>query len=239
MTDLQLVLASANPDKAAEIVAILGSVAGVTILPRPAEVPDVEETGDTLLDNARLKAVALAEATGLPAVADDTGLEVEALGGAPGVYSARYSGPHATYADNVAKLLVELAQVGAVDPERRRATFRSVALVSYPDGREVWADGRVTGLIAPEPKGVGGFGYDPVFAPDGFGPPWACLPWPCRVARSRPRVGVRSASAPSADRSPADRRPASYCCGGYWPIAGGGGLGAIPGWGYCTCCCGY
>ena len=84
-----LVLASANPDKAAEIAAILGDVPGVVLLPRPASVPEVEETGDTLVDNARLKAVALVEATGLAAVADDTGLEVEALGGAPGVYSAR------------------------------------------------------------------------------------------------------------------------------------------------------
>ncbi len=169
MDDLRLVLASANPDKAAEIVAILGTVPGLTVLPRPAHVPEVEETGDTLVDNARLKAVALADATGLPAVADDTGLEVEALGGAPGVYSARYSGPHASYADNVAKLLVELDRVGAVDPERRKATFRSVALVAYPDGREVWADGRVNGVIAPEPVGDGGFGYDPVFVPSGFG----------------------------------------------------------------------
>ena len=83
------------------------------LLPRPAEVPDVEETGDTLVDNARLKARALAEATGRPAVADDTGLEVDALGGAPGVYSARFAGEDATYADNVAKLLADLA--GLVD----------------------------------------------------------------------------------------------------------------------------
>ena len=92
MKGLQLVVASANPDKAAEIAAILGSVAGVELRPRPSDVPDVEETGATLVDNARLKAVALMEATGIAAVSDDTGLEVDALGGAPGVYSARFSG---------------------------------------------------------------------------------------------------------------------------------------------------
>jgi XTP/dITP diphosphohydrolase len=165
---LELVLASANPDKAAEIVAILEAAPGVAVLPRPASVPDVEETGDTLLDNARLKAFALVEATGQPAVADDTGLEVEALGGAPGVYSARYSGEHATYADNVAKLLDELDKVGAHTPERRTAKFRTVALVAFPDGQEKWAAGEVTGVIAPRPLGESGFGYDPVFAPDGF-----------------------------------------------------------------------
>jgi XTP/dITP diphosphohydrolase len=165
---LELVLASANPDKAAEIMAILEAAPGVTVLPRPASVPDVEETGDTLLDNARLKAFALVEATGKAAVADDTGLEVEALGGAPGVYSARYSGEHATYADNVAKLLDELDRVGAHTPERRTAKFRTVALVAFPDGHERWAAGEVTGIIAPAPLGNSGFGYDPVFAPDGF-----------------------------------------------------------------------
>jgi XTP/dITP diphosphohydrolase len=168
-SDLQLVLASANPDKAAEIVAILEQVPGVSVLPRPASVPDVEETGDTLLDNARLKAVALVKATGMAAVADDTGLEVEALGGAPGVYSARYSGEHATYADNVKKLLDELYRVGADAPENRTAKFRTVALTAFPDGTEVWADGEVFGVIADAATGDAGFGYDPVFTPEGSG----------------------------------------------------------------------
>lgn len=152
------VLASANPDKAAEIAAILD---GLDLVPRPPEVPDVEESGETLEDNARLKAVALAEATGLPAIADDTGLEVAALGGAPGVYSARYAGPGATYASNCAKLLSELT--GAAD---RSARFRTVALVRFPDGRELVAEGAVDGRIAPFARGEGGFGYDPVFVPD-------------------------------------------------------------------------
>jgi XTP/dITP diphosphohydrolase len=167
VTGLTLVLASANPDKAAEIAAILEAVPGLVLRPRPPSVPDVEETGTTLVENARLKARALMEATGLPAVADDTGLEVQALRGAPGVYSARFAGEHATYDDNVTKLLAELTRVGAVRPEQRMARFRSVAMVAYPDGRDVWAEGAVDGVIAAEPRGEAGFGYDPVFAPDG------------------------------------------------------------------------
>jgi XTP/dITP diphosphohydrolase len=166
---MRLILASANPDKAAEIAALLLPVPALTLLPRPSSVPDVEETGETLLENARLKAKALVDATGEAAVADDTGLEVDGLDGAPGVYSARFAGEHATYADNVAKLLTELADAGAVQPDQRRATFRTVALVAFPDGSELWADGRVSGVIAPEAVGDGGFGYDPVFAPDGCG----------------------------------------------------------------------
>jgi XTP/dITP diphosphohydrolase len=163
---IDLVLASANPDKAAEITAILGAVPGLVLHPRPDSVGEVIEDGATLHDNARLKAVALARATGMAAVADDTGLEVEALRGAPGVFSARYAGEDVTYADNVAKLLAELERVGATDPARRRARFRTVALVSYPDGHEVVAEGEVTGVITVRPVGTAGFGYDPVFAPD-------------------------------------------------------------------------
>ena len=165
---LRLVLATANPDKAAEIVAIVTSAAGeaVELVARPAWVEEVEETGTTLEDNARLKAHALMAATGLPAIADDTGLEVDALGGAPGVYSSRYSGLHATYDDNVAKLLAELAAAGATDQAGRRAVFRTVAIACFPGGREVVGNGAVPGTIAPERRGGAGFGYDPVFVPD-------------------------------------------------------------------------
>jgi XTP/dITP diphosphohydrolase len=160
---LKLVLATANPDKAREISAVLRDAGiAVELLPRPADVPDVEEDGDTLEDNARLKAVALCRATGLPAVADDTGLEVDALDGAPGVYSARFAGETATYADNVAKLLDSLRDVPT---ERRHARFATVALACWPDGREVAAIGEVDGVIATEARGTGGFGYDPVFVP--------------------------------------------------------------------------
>ena len=160
---MRLVLASANPDKSAEIAAILAAaVPGLDLAPRPAGVADVDETGVTLLENARLKAAAIAEATGEPAVADDTGLLVDALDGAPGVWSARFAGEGATYADNVAKLLKEL---DGVAPEQRTARFETVALVRWPDGRELAATGSVDGVIATETRGDRGFGYDPVFVP--------------------------------------------------------------------------
>ena len=139
--------------------------AGVAIelVPRPAGVPDVDETATTLEGNARLKAEALCIATGMPAIADDTGLEVDALDGAPGVHSARYAGEAASYADNVDKLLAALR--GVAESERH-ARFTTVALARWPDGREVAARGEVEGMIAAAPRGREGFGYDPVFVPN-------------------------------------------------------------------------
>jgi XTP/dITP diphosphohydrolase len=161
----RIVLATANPDKARELADALAGL-DLDLVPRPADVPDVEETGTTLLENARLKAQALVAATGLPALADDTGLEVDALGGAPGVYSARYAGEDATYADNVAKLVAEL---GAATRNARTARFRTVLVLADPDGTEVAVDGVAEGVIAETPRGDGGFGYDPVFVPAGGG----------------------------------------------------------------------
>jgi XTP/dITP diphosphohydrolase len=157
------VLATANPDKAREIAAVLRETdVAIELVERPATVPEVEETGTTLEENARLKAVALCAATELPALADDTGLEVDALDGAPGVRSARYAGPTATYADNVTRLLADLDGVAL---EHRTARFSTVAVARWPDGLEVAALGTVDGLIAAAPRGAGGFGYDPVFVP--------------------------------------------------------------------------
>jgi XTP/dITP diphosphohydrolase len=161
----ELVLASANPDKVAEIATILGE-AGVAVEPRPSSVGEVAETAATLEGNARLKAMAICAATGKPAVADDTGLEVVALGGEPGVRSGRYAGEHATYGDNVRKLLAELERVGALESTDRAARFRTVALARFPDGTEVLGEGCVDGAIAETPRGRDGFGYDPVFVPD-------------------------------------------------------------------------
>lgn len=158
-------LASANPDKVEEITSILGGYGDVVLLPRPEAIGEVAETGDTLLANASLKARALVAATGLPAIADDTGLLVDALGGDPGVYSARFAGDRATYADNVAKVLAELAAAGDRGGARR-ARFVTVALVAFPDGREVVAEGAVEGRITDLPRGTGGFGYDSIFEPD-------------------------------------------------------------------------
>ncbi|BAN03083.1 RdgB/HAM1 family non-canonical purine NTP pyrophosphatase [Ilumatobacter coccineus] len=159
MTLPQLVCASANPDKVAEIQALLADV--VDLLPRPAEVPDVVEDADTLVGNARLKAAAIVAATGLPAVADDTGLEVDALGGAPGVYTARYAGEGCSYADNRAKMLDELRGI-----DDRRAAFKTVAMVVWPDGTELAVEGVCPGTIATAERGDGGFGYDSIFVPD-------------------------------------------------------------------------
>ncbi len=161
MPERKITLATANPDKARELAALL---AGFDVSPRPADLPDVEETADTLEGNALLKAEAVVAATGELAVADDTGLEVDALDGRPGVYAARYAGPGATYADNVAKLLDELAGVPAGE---RGARFRTVAVALFPDGRQITADGSVEGTIIAAPRGAGGFGYDSVFVPAG------------------------------------------------------------------------
>lgn len=164
---MRLVLATANPHKVDEIRSILAALdVDIDLVPRPDEVPDVVEDAPDLLGNARLKASALVEATGLPALADDTGLEVDALDGRPGVRSARYAGEDGNAAANVAKLLGELTERGAVAPRDRAARFRTVVVVLWPDGREVVAEGVVEGTIIDAPRGAGGFGYDPVFIAD-------------------------------------------------------------------------
>jgi len=188
------VLATANPDKAAEIAEILGD--SVDLLPRPGDVPEVDETGETLEENARLKARALVQATGEAAVADDTGLEVDALGGAPGVFSARYAGEDATYLDNVNKLVEALE--GALD---RRARFRTVAMACFPDGTEVVASGTVEGSITLGPRGDAGFGYDPVFAPgEGDGRTFAEMSPPEKHAVSHRGRAFRALAQALADR---------------------------------------
>ncbi|MEQ1701462.1 MAG: RdgB/HAM1 family non-canonical purine NTP pyrophosphatase [Ilumatobacteraceae bacterium] len=155
----QLVSATANPHKLAEIAGILDGL--VELLPRPAEVPEVVEDAGTLEGNARLKAAAICAATGLPAVSDDTGLFVDELDGEPGVETAYYAGPQATYAENRAKMLQVLAGV-----ENRRAAFRTIVMVVYPDGSELAVEGVCEGAIATEERGDRGFGFDPLFIPD-------------------------------------------------------------------------
>ena len=150
---MELISASANPHKYTEMVQILTGV--VNLRPRPLNIPEVEEDADNLEGNARLKAVAIQLATGCASVADDTGLEVDALNGAPGVFSARYAGVNATYEDNVQKLLYEMAEVSEGD---RTARFRTVALISWPAGNETIAEGVVEGRIVLSPSGSGGFG---------------------------------------------------------------------------------
>jgi XTP/dITP diphosphohydrolase len=157
----EIVLASGNPGKVREIQQLLGP--GWTVVPQSARgVPPVEETGATFRDNALIKARHAAALTGGPALADDSGLEVDELGGAPGVHSARYAGPHASDADNNLKLLAALA---GVPPARRSARYRCIlAYVNGPDDpAPLVAEGTWSGWIAEHPQGSGGFGYDPLF----------------------------------------------------------------------------
>jgi XTP/dITP diphosphohydrolase len=154
----RLVVASKNPDKIEEMEQVLSTTGLAGEIVRGLDWPDIEEHGRTLEENALLKARAVAEAVGLPAVADDTGLEVDALGGAPGVRTSRYAGEDASYHDNVVLLLKEMEGV-----EDRRARFRTTAALVMPDGSEVVVEGSLEGTIATSPRGDAGFGYDPVF----------------------------------------------------------------------------
>ena len=162
---LRVACASANPHKVAEIIDLMGGV--VDLVPRPQDLADVVEDANTLEGNARLKAVAVCAATQLPALADDTGLEVDALDGAPGVITARFAGEGATDAQNRQKMLLEL---DGKDAAHRSARFRTVALLRFPNGREIVAYGVCEGSIALHETGDRGFGYDALFIPaDGDG----------------------------------------------------------------------
>ena len=162
---MKLVLATRNPHKVLEIRELLSGL-DVEVLSCGdfPDVPEVVEDGETLAENASKKARVVADATGLPALADDTGLEVEALGGEPGVFSARYAGPDATYDDNNRRLLSELDGIPHRD---RRACFRCVVALAVPGGDVQLVEGRTCGTIIAEPRGAAGFGYDPVFLADG------------------------------------------------------------------------
>jgi XTP/dITP diphosphohydrolase len=158
---VRVVVATRNRDKARELGAMLHlpELELRTLDDYPGGEP-VEETGSTLEDNARLKALAALRHTGIASIADDTGLEVDALGGAPGVHAARFAGPGARYADNIALLLERLQGVPA---KERTARFRTVCLACFADGTEAIGEGVLEGRITTAPRGHGGFGYDPVF----------------------------------------------------------------------------
>ncbi len=158
----RLVLATKNPDKLVEMEAVLVGMGVATEIVRGLDWPDVEETGSTLEENAAIKARAVVEATGLPAIGDDTGLEVTALDGAPGVFSSRFAGPQASYDENVELLLRRME-----DADDRTGRFRTAVVLAFPDGAEVAAEGVLEGMIALRRRGSNGFGYDPVFEVDG------------------------------------------------------------------------
>lgn len=159
---MKLVFATRNAGKLREAREILGEVDLIGAV--EADLPEVEETGATFEENARLKALAAAAASGLPALADDSGLEVDALGGRPGVYSARYGGPGLDDAGRRRRLLAELE---GVPPRRRTARFVCAIALARPDGTVAVARGICEGRILEAERGTGGFGYDPVFAPEG------------------------------------------------------------------------
>ncbi|MFJ8044870.1 RdgB/HAM1 family non-canonical purine NTP pyrophosphatase [Kitasatospora sp. NPDC096147] len=167
MTTRRLVLATRNRHKVTELRDILGAagldveLVGADAYP---EIPDVPETGVTFAENALLKAHALARATGLPAVADDSGLCVDVLNGAPGIFSARWAGKHG---DDVANLDLLLAQLSDIAEPHRGAHFACAAAFALPDGTERVVEGRLPGTLRTEPAGSGGFGYDPILQPLG------------------------------------------------------------------------
>jgi XTP/dITP diphosphohydrolase len=162
-----LAIASRNRHKLREILTICADwpVEWLTVETHDGPWPDVEEPHDTYLANAFEKAHAVATALGVPAVADDSGLEVDALGGAPGPRSARYAGEGAADADNRRRLLGALK---GIPGSGRSARFRCVAAVAWPDGREVHAEGVCEGVLRNKERGDGGFGYDPLFVPEGW-----------------------------------------------------------------------
>lgn len=169
---MKILIASGNPHKTGELRALLGEIVDAEILDLtmlPVRPPEPDEDGGTLEENAYIKAREIYDAVGIPVIADDTGLEVAALGGAPGVRSARYAGQNVTYADNCRHLLTELAAIPGAD---RSARFRTV--ICYVDGyRTLFAEGSVEGSILEGSRGEGGFGYDPLFQPDGSGKTFA------------------------------------------------------------------
>jgi len=166
-----LVIASHNPGKVREIADLLCPLGIDVVAAGDLDLPEPEETGTTFADNARLKARAAAQATGRPALADDSGLVVAALGGAPGIHSARWAGPQRDFAAAMARLEETLRAAGATVPQDRRAAFVCALCLAWPAGRgEIRDDifeGRIEGHLVWPPRGSRGFGYDPVFVPDG------------------------------------------------------------------------
>jgi XTP/dITP diphosphohydrolase len=162
----RLAIASKNPHKLRELGRICRDwpVEWLTVQNHPGPWPDVDEPHDTYVHNALEKARAVAEVLGVPAIADDSGIEVDALDGGPGPRSARFAGEGASDTDNLAKLI---GLVADVEPDSRTARYRCVAAIAWPDGRTMHAEGTCEGTLIGQPRGDRGFGYDPVFVPQG------------------------------------------------------------------------
>jgi XTP/dITP diphosphohydrolase len=163
----QLVIATHNPGKLAEMRELLSPYGIEVKSATELGLAEPEETGDSFAANAKLKAVAAATAAKLPAFADDSGLVVEALDGAPGIYSARWAGPSKDFNAAMARIERLLEERGATDPSKRKAHFVSALCVAWPDGHIEEVEARVDGTLVWPPRGAAGFGYDPMFLPDG------------------------------------------------------------------------
>ena len=192
----RLVVASHNPGKVREIAELVRPFGVSVVTAGELGLDEPEETGATFEENAALKALAAARASGLPALADDSGLAVDALGGAPGIYSARWAGPDKDFA--IAMRLVEdrLQALGATTPERRTARFVAVLCLAFPDAWSEAYRGEVEGVLVYPPRGTGGFGYDPIFVPDGYDRTFGELPAAVKAGIShRARAFARFAEA--------------------------------------------
>jgi XTP/dITP diphosphohydrolase len=163
----RLVIATHNPGKLAEMRQLLAPYGIDAISAGELGLAEPDETGKTFSQNARIKAEAAAIATGVPAFADDSGLAVDALGGAPGIHSARWAGPNKDFASAMQTIEDKLRERGATTPEHRRAHFVSALCVAWPDGHTENFEARVDGALVWPPRGTQGFGYDPMFLPDG------------------------------------------------------------------------
>jgi XTP/dITP diphosphohydrolase len=163
----QLVIATHNPGKLAEMRELLSPHGVTAISASELGLPEPEETGDSFAANAKLKAVSAATAANLPAFADDSGLVVDALDGAPGIYSARWAGPSKDFNAAMTRIERLLAERGASEPAKRKAHFVSALCVAWPDGHIEEVEARVDGALVWPPRGTAGFGYDPMFLPDG------------------------------------------------------------------------
>lgn len=164
----KLVIATHNPGKLAEMKELLTPHGIEVVSAGELDLPEPDETGNDFRSNAAIKAIAAAQATKLPAFADDSGIVVDALDGAPGIYSARWAGPSKDFAAAMAQIERLLQERGATTPDKRKAHFVSALCVAWPDGHLEEVDARVDGTLVWPPRGTSGFGYDPMFLPDGY-----------------------------------------------------------------------
>ncbi|RDJ20217.1 RdgB/HAM1 family non-canonical purine NTP pyrophosphatase [Bosea caraganae] len=164
----KVVLATHNQGKLREMRELMAPYGIELVSAGELGLPEPDETGHMFSENAAIKAVAATQASGLPALSDDSGICVEALDGAPGLFSANWAGPGKDFKPAMARVLNELAKRGAVSPDKRRAHFVSALVIAWPDGHQELFEGRVYGEIVDAPRGTGGFGYNPIFQPDGY-----------------------------------------------------------------------